>query len=196
MYLGVNLSCYNISMYKRGFTLIELLVTISIISLLSSVVLSSVNGARMKAEGRAEGSRARQYVFAIESYVNDTGMLPSFEPGNAFNSYCMGSSAVCSGNSDGSAQISYYVIIDNIVLKYVLNVKDVNFNELKIYWAPDEYSYRRSAWYQCQDSNDSGCTWGAIFWYTRGKGCGVENATESYYDFADATFCVYEIKLN
>jgi len=35
---------------KRGFTLIELLVVISIISLLSSIVVTSVNSARVKAE--------------------------------------------------------------------------------------------------------------------------------------------------
>lgn len=50
----------------RGFTLIELLVVISIISLLSSIVLTSVNSARAKARNAREKSDVHQIILALE----------------------------------------------------------------------------------------------------------------------------------
>jgi prepilin-type N-terminal cleavage/methylation domain-containing protein len=61
---------------KRGFTLIELLVVISIISLLSSVVMASVNGARTKAKENAFRSEIMQFVNALEMYKNDKKVYP------------------------------------------------------------------------------------------------------------------------
>lgn len=49
-----------------GFTLIELLVVISIIGLLSSIVLTSVNSARSKARNAREKSDVRQIITALE----------------------------------------------------------------------------------------------------------------------------------
>lgn len=48
------------------FTLIELLVVISIIGLLSSIVLTSVNSARSKARNAREKSDVRQIITALE----------------------------------------------------------------------------------------------------------------------------------
>jgi prepilin-type N-terminal cleavage/methylation domain-containing protein len=63
---------YNINM-KRGFTLIELLVVISIISLLSTVVLVSVQDARQRAEYRKFGSELVQLRNALQLYAQDHG---------------------------------------------------------------------------------------------------------------------------
>lgn len=49
-----------------GFTLIELLVVISIIGLLSSIVLTSVNSARSKARNVREKSDVKQIITALE----------------------------------------------------------------------------------------------------------------------------------
>lgn len=49
-----------------GFTLIELLVVISIISLLSSVVLTSVNSARSKARNAREKVDVKQIITGLE----------------------------------------------------------------------------------------------------------------------------------
>lgn len=62
---------------RKGFTLIELLVVISIISLLSSVVLSSLNNARMKARDTKRLSEIRQFVIALDLYLQNFGSYPN-----------------------------------------------------------------------------------------------------------------------
>ncbi|HEU5114195.1 MAG TPA: prepilin-type N-terminal cleavage/methylation domain-containing protein, partial [Candidatus Paceibacterota bacterium] len=62
---------------KRGFTLIELLVVISIISLLSSVVLSSLNSARAKARDAKRAEDVHQLKLALEYYYDANGVYPS-----------------------------------------------------------------------------------------------------------------------
>lgn len=64
-------------MFLEGFTLIELLVVISIIGVLASTVLTSVNSARGKARiarSRSDLYQLRQAVFMLE---NDTGQHPN-----------------------------------------------------------------------------------------------------------------------
>jgi prepilin-type N-terminal cleavage/methylation domain-containing protein len=66
----------NKNMNRRGFTLIELLVVISIIALLSSIVLASLNSAREKARVSAFLQNIRQFQLALEVYKNDKGYYP------------------------------------------------------------------------------------------------------------------------
>ncbi len=56
---------------SSGFTLIELLVVIAIISVLASVVMSSLNGARVKARDTRRIADIKQIQTALEMYAND-----------------------------------------------------------------------------------------------------------------------------
>ncbi|HEQ78175.1 MAG TPA: prepilin-type N-terminal cleavage/methylation domain-containing protein [Euryarchaeota archaeon] len=61
---------------KKGFTLIELLVVISIIGLLSSVILASLNTARSKARDAQRISDLKQIQLALELYRDENGSYP------------------------------------------------------------------------------------------------------------------------
>lgn len=66
---------------KKGFTLIELLVVISIIGLLSSVVLSSLNQARTKARDTRRIQDMQTLKNAIALYRSDhNNDVPPFDP--------------------------------------------------------------------------------------------------------------------
>jgi prepilin-type N-terminal cleavage/methylation domain-containing protein len=62
---------------KKGFTLIELLVVISIIALLSSIVLASLNSARTKAREAAQQVAIDQTKKALQLYWTDHGSFPN-----------------------------------------------------------------------------------------------------------------------
>jgi prepilin-type N-terminal cleavage/methylation domain-containing protein len=72
----------------RGFTLIELLVVISVITLLSSIILSSLNAARLKADESKVLSQYNQLRIALELYQSDNGGYPA--PGIPSVTYCIG----------------------------------------------------------------------------------------------------------
>ncbi|MCX6761067.1 MAG: type II secretion system protein [Candidatus Nealsonbacteria bacterium] len=58
---------------NQGFTLIELLIVISILGLLSSVILVSVQDSRRKAYQAREKTEAKQIITALELYSSDHG---------------------------------------------------------------------------------------------------------------------------
>jgi prepilin-type N-terminal cleavage/methylation domain-containing protein len=61
---------------QPGFTLIELLVVIAIIGLLSSVVLASLNTARLKSRDARRLSDMHQIENALELYYNTNNIYP------------------------------------------------------------------------------------------------------------------------
>lgn len=62
---------------KKGFTLIELLVVVAIISLLSSVVMASLNSARVKARDVKRKADLQSLGNAIELYyISNNGTYP------------------------------------------------------------------------------------------------------------------------
>ncbi len=72
---------------KSAFTLIELLVVVSIISLLSSVVLASLNSARMKARDTRRIADLSQIRLALEFYFDANGYYPESGCGWDCNGY-------------------------------------------------------------------------------------------------------------
>lgn len=66
---------------NRGFTLIELLVVISIISLLSSIVLASLNSAREKARDASLKSAALELRKLLILQKSDTDSFEPIQPG-------------------------------------------------------------------------------------------------------------------
>ena len=72
------ISSIHFSLDKKhgGFTLIELLVVISIISLLSSIILSSLNTARERARDIKRISEIKEFQKALELCYYDTGSYP------------------------------------------------------------------------------------------------------------------------
>jgi prepilin-type N-terminal cleavage/methylation domain-containing protein len=74
---------------QSGFTLIELLVVISIISLISSVILASLNTARAKARDAAILADVKTLATALELYYDDHGEYPAANnySGNCCQSY-------------------------------------------------------------------------------------------------------------
>lgn len=74
--IRINLPISN-SMKQRGFTLIELLVVIAIIGILSSVVLASLNSARMKARDARKIADFKQISTVLNFYYDKYGTMPA-----------------------------------------------------------------------------------------------------------------------
>src|SRR3989344_6193540 len=92
-------------MKKRGFTLIELLVVISIIGLLSSVVLASLNSARVKARNAKVQIEVKQIINALflAREDNPTGKFTGIEG----NWQCLKPSGTCwNGGYSGNTTIT------------------------------------------------------------------------------------------
>lgn len=77
---------------QTGFTLIELLVVISLIGLLASMILVTLNNARTKARDTKRAAEVRQIITALQYYLNDTGTFPS--NAGCLNGWC------CLGHGD------------------------------------------------------------------------------------------------
>ena len=102
----------------EGFTLVELLVVISIIGLLASTVLASVNSARNRAENAATLQLVGQYRQALELFYDDNNRYPKdhtlFIPNNPV---CLG--IYPSGTWGSNNTVLEDVNFDNSIKQYI-----------------------------------------------------------------------------
>ncbi|MEK7564624.1 MAG: type II secretion system protein [Patescibacteria group bacterium] len=111
---------------NKGFTLVELLVVITIIGILASVVLVSLNSARGKARDAKRLGDVRQIALALEFCYNDLGKyLPaSTFPVAGTPLGCSGTIYISNMPSDPSGG-DYFFAVDNDSnpQKYVIATK-------------------------------------------------------------------------
>jgi len=93
------------NLVSRGFTLIELLVVIAIIGILSSIVLASLNTARIKGRDAARISNVKSLETAMELYYNDNNGYPT-----------------SNGTSNGDVLLSDAALVGKLVPKYIASM--------------------------------------------------------------------------
>ena len=81
---------------QKGFTLIELLVVIAIIGLLASIVLVSLNSARIKAREAKRAADMDQIYLALNMFYDQNGCLPVTS-----GSTCPGAGVYSEANAGG-----------------------------------------------------------------------------------------------
>jgi prepilin-type N-terminal cleavage/methylation domain-containing protein len=160
----------NIS--AKGFTLIELLMVVAIIGLLATVVLASLNVARMKAHNQAGNETVRSYVNAIELYKSDSPGSPYPDPGSVDDPRCLGCPDLsCAQNSPDqlNADLAQYITPPVGVCRY---------------YGPIGSGIR----YTCLDV---GCSGYSLDWELGGEGEKCLGGGGSYDPIYDVTICDY-----
>jgi len=99
---------------NKGFTLIELLVVISIIGLLSSIVLASLNSAKLKANDAATMREVQQFAVLLHYQFNETRNYSSLQTGAWRND-----AASCESSFSGTYAEQAREICKNIVSRTI-----------------------------------------------------------------------------
>lgn len=100
--------------WQDGFTLIELLVVIAIISLLSSLVLASLNSARVKARDVRRIADINQLRLALQLYYDNNNRYPVAEQtwwclGHTTATGCWGNPPQYTGRDSINADLAPYM---------------------------------------------------------------------------------------
>ncbi len=101
---------------NHGFTLIELLVVISIIALLSTIVLASLQTARAKSRDAKRIELVKEYANALELYRTDNGTYPVVTTGTY---YCLGEAQTGTNNECYGASSDGLTSLNNLLKTYI-----------------------------------------------------------------------------
>ena len=173
---------------KAGFTLIELLVVIAIIGLLSSIVMASLNSARVKAQNSYTTQTVGQFIVAIQSALIDNGGLPLTDD----DSYCIGKSEYCT-YVDGSPIIGHDANLDDTISYYIPNIQDANPQGVSSNFGGVQF-VTYSASYTCDNPGPSYCTQASVYYTMQGNvSCGLSGAVGSFE--GDITNCAIELSI-
>jgi prepilin-type N-terminal cleavage/methylation domain-containing protein len=137
----------------KGFTLIELLVVISIIALLSSVVLSSLNSARAKAQKAAAQTFSRQFASGLGAEAVGSWKLDEGSGTTASDSTRLGNTGTVSGTASWSTTDTFSGNGASFSLS------GSNYIQGSIPASTFSGDFTMTAWFK----RTAASTWGAIF---------------------------------
>ncbi len=153
---------------NKGFTLIELLVVIAIIGILSSVVLASLNTARVKARDTKRKADLNQIAIAMQFYYDDNGYYPKegdgangkIGEGAGLNAMLAPYISVVSHDPLGPGDSSYYYYYDgnqlctdgfdtniSVIFAYNLEGGSGNASEFCSSWGGEGGAGGSNAWH-------------------------------------------------
>ena len=154
-------------MSKKGFTLIELLVVIAIIGLLATIVMVSVNSARIKARNSKRQAEIKQFNLVMEMYYDTNGSYPSSCGAWA----CMGhwkSGQTCAAGVQCQALDQALLTYMSVIPDDPLNKAGCAYGDAYYYWTNGSVTY-----FDTRFESMSSCPSGYFFWGGTGD-CGLE----------------------
>jgi prepilin-type N-terminal cleavage/methylation domain-containing protein len=135
----------------KGFTLIELLVVISIIAMLSSVILVSVQNVRVRSRDTVRSVDFEQFEKALELYYGTYGRYPCGDANT--NGWTNPYGTVDSSGSDGFLNHTHGLVLVNCIAESNDPPNGVYPDFYPKYWPKDprnvvpEYGYGLLYWY-------------------------------------------------
>jgi len=148
---------------ERGFTLIELLVVISIIGLLSTMAVISLNSARSKARDAVRTTDVKNIVTALEMAASNssTGAYNTFTSGvacdNSGTTLSDVSNNVCSGKSLISNGSTLLVSIGSSTTSFMATTTATGYCVKVALEAPAGNYFKCSAGSKCTNNAINGC---------------------------------------
>lgn len=160
---------------KKAFTLIELLVVVAIISLLSSIVMASLNSARVKARDAKRKADLHQLRSALELSFNNRGYYPG--DGNCDLAYPNTDQSTCWNNPAAGTTsyiLQYLVTADKVIPS--LPVDPINNSVYYYFYEPNsanQPSCTGTDWTRACEFTLGARLEGGGVWYDDSFGTGV-----------------------